>query len=158
MLSTIWYIGFAKQRAELSAAAMADVRKPEPVMSERLAALARIPPEGVRKIFETEFRELDSFRRSSFNATSRRQSSFVGVDAIKYRDDIIAAGLLSDRLDSGRRPVAPAKFFGKRIPDRNLRFVGPQALRKTPFCDFFICAALVHASDNLFVCEIEKLG
>ena len=29
VLSTIWYIGFAKQRAELSAAAMADVRKPQ---------------------------------------------------------------------------------------------------------------------------------
>src|SRR5262245_33102225 len=31
VLSTIWYIGFAKQRAELSAAATADVRKPQPV-------------------------------------------------------------------------------------------------------------------------------
>lgn len=30
VLSTIWYIGFAKQRAELSPAAMADVRKPQP--------------------------------------------------------------------------------------------------------------------------------
>src|SRR5262245_65510134 len=103
MLSTIWYIGFAKQRAELSAAAMADVRKPEPVMSERLAALARIPPEGVRKIFETEFRELDSFRRSSFKATSRRQSSFVGVDAIKYRYVIIASGMAYYCVNSCRR-------------------------------------------------------
>jgi Protein of unknown function (DUF1761) len=31
VLSTIWYIGFAKQRAELSAAPMAEVRKPQPV-------------------------------------------------------------------------------------------------------------------------------
>jgi hypothetical protein len=31
VLSTIWYIGFAKQRAELSAAVMADVRQPQPV-------------------------------------------------------------------------------------------------------------------------------
>ena len=31
VLSTMWYIGFAKQRAELSHAAMADVRKPQPI-------------------------------------------------------------------------------------------------------------------------------
>jgi hypothetical protein len=31
VLSTIWYIGFAKQRTELSAAAVAEVRKPQPV-------------------------------------------------------------------------------------------------------------------------------
>jgi Protein of unknown function (DUF1761) len=30
-LSTAWYIGFAKQRATLSHAATADVRKPQPV-------------------------------------------------------------------------------------------------------------------------------
>ncbi len=31
VLSTAWYIGFAKQRAELSAAAMAEMRKPPPI-------------------------------------------------------------------------------------------------------------------------------
>jgi hypothetical protein len=31
VLSTMWYIGFAKQRAELSHTAMADVRKPQPI-------------------------------------------------------------------------------------------------------------------------------
>jgi hypothetical protein len=31
VLSTAWYIGFAEQRAELSAAAMAETRKPQPI-------------------------------------------------------------------------------------------------------------------------------
>ncbi|SRR6266852_4914980 len=31
LLSTLWYIGFAKQRAELSQTVTADVRKPQPI-------------------------------------------------------------------------------------------------------------------------------
>ena len=31
VLSTAWYIAFAKQRAELSATAMADMKKPQPI-------------------------------------------------------------------------------------------------------------------------------
>ena len=52
----------------------------------------------------------------------------------------------------------PAKLLGETVPDVDLRFVRPDALRKAPLQNFLIRAALLYPFDDRGVSQIQKTG
>jgi hypothetical protein len=95
--------------------------------------------------------------RSAF-AVACGQPAFAGVDALENGVEFDAwADFLVDLGDGVRRGIAPPQLLRKRVPDPNLGFVRPKALRKTPLEDLLVRGAFRCSPQDLAVLEIEEM-
>ena len=91
------------------------------------------------------------FPNSSFFLGS---TAFLLVDEVEGGEDILAllqSILLFGGFDDGGCHIAPAKFFGKPVPDSPLHRVRSQAVGKTPLDQLFIAQSF----ENLLADALE---
>src|SRR5262249_5069556 len=88
------------------------------------------------------------------------ESPFIEIDQVRNALNVVAIGdshLFFSLFQPRRDRIAPAELRCESVPDKEIAIVQAAALFETPFQNFFVRAALLHALNQIAMMHAQKI-